>query len=336
MFKRITSTHMLAMALATLVLLPTQNAMSAPPLDLHGIDLSMVLSIQDHARMTHIKQVFEKSWDRQSKLKRFKHIKTIVIDPGHGGENQGALGVGHVHEKFLTMDLAYALRDKLQRRYPHARIILTRYWDQSLTLSQRIHMANKVKADLFLSLHYNSATTQKAVGVETFFLATKQVTPNVKQTQGKPIASARLTSTGMKSKVKTKVKPIQGTQIDALANLKRDMQRVQQHQNSGLLARTVQSSLLKHIKTRNRGVKQANFGVLRGANMPAVVVEAGFLSHPKEGQKAINLKHRTKVVNALMDAIVKFDGLMAKKYARPTKTENTKPKKASQPVLPPK
>ena len=99
--------------------------------------------------------------------------------------------------------------------------------------------------------------------------------------------------------------------------MQRDMMLLLQHQNSGLLARTVQRALISTIKATNRGVKQANFGVLRGAHMPAVVVEAGFVSHPKEGKQVTQDTHRDLVVDALMVAIERFDGLMAKKYNVP-------------------
>ena len=312
MFGRISSYITLGALACVATAAPAQ---AAPPVGLHGIDLAMVLHVQDNARRVHAKQALGKDWSQQEELKAFEHIKTIVIDPGHGGENQGALGVAHVHEKFLTMDLAYALRARLQKTYPKARVILTRYWDTSMGLSDRIHLANQVKADLFLSLHYNSATTKRAEGIETFYLSTKHATPNVKPTQGKPLASLGKSSTGM-SKVQKK-EPMQGTKDDAMLNMKRDLMLQQQHQNSGLLARTVQRALISKLQSTNRGVKQANFGVLRGAHMPAVVVEAGFVSHPKEGKRVLEHDHRDRVVDALMLAVSRFDSLMAKKYAPP-------------------
>lgn len=317
MSKRINSHIIFGFLACTMAIstLGTTAAQAAPPVGLHGIDLAMVLHMQDNARRVHAKETLAKDWSKQEELKTFQHIKTIVIDPGHGGENQGALGVAHVHEKFLTMDLAYALRARLQKTYPKARIIMTRYWDTSMGLGERIHLANQVKADLFLSLHYNSATTKRAVGIETFYLSTKHATPNVKPTQGKPLASIGRSSTGMTT---TQPKePVQGTKADDMLNMKRDLMLQQQHQNSGLLARTVQRALISTLKSRNRGVKQANFGVLRGAHMPAVVVEAGFVSHPKEGKRVLKNAHRDRVVDALMVAIGRFDSLMAKKYTKP-------------------
>lgn len=301
-------------ALASALLLGPQVARSAPPLlPLRGIDAPTVLALRDQARHADMKLRFAQSWDRQS-FKRLNHLRTIVIDPGHGGENQGALGVAEIHEKFLTLELAYALREHLQREYPATRIVMTRYWDRQLALSDRIHMANKIGADLFLSLHYNSAAHERAVGVETYFLATDQVTPALKPTQGQPLASTAHTTTGMLEEDKSK--PVQGTYNDAMLKLQRDLKRMDQHANSGLLAETIQHALVKQLKAIDRGVKQANFGVLRGALMPAVVVEAGFVSNPKEGKQLIQERHRDKVVDALTKAIVEFDEAMTTKYAR--------------------
>ena len=104
----------------------------------------------------------------------------------------------------------------------------------------------------------------------------------------------------------------QGVANDAMLKMQRDMERARQHRDSGLLAETIQRELVKETRSRNRGVKQANFGVLRGALMPAVVVEAGFVTHPTEGERVLRDRHQTRVVTALMTAIEEFDAAMAK------------------------
>ncbi len=94
--------------------------------------------------------------------------------------------------------------------------------------------------------------------------------------------------------------------------LKKDLERAMLHKRSARFAGLVQTRLLKQTRARNRGVKQANFGVLRGALMPAVVVEAGFLSHPSEGKKVMERRHRASVVRALVDAVGAFDQTLVK------------------------
>jgi len=292
--------------LAGLLFSPTL-ALAGPPA-LRGIDLGTVFSIREQTRALAIEQL------RQTEdAGEFQYLQTIVIDPGHGGENQGAIGVAEIHEKFMTMELAYQLRDTLQERYPKARIVMTRYWDRSLSLSDRIHYANQIDADLFISLHYNAATHERAIGVETYFLTTEQAIPGEAPKKSAELASSKPTDTGIKENevVAAKAKE-QGVANDAMLKMQRDMERARQHRDSGLLAETIQRELVKETRSRNRGVKQANFGVLRGALMPAVVVEAGFVTHPTEGERVLRDRHQTRVVTALMTAIEEFDAAMAK------------------------
>lgn len=304
----------LALALALCVLGAPAAAAALPPV-FRGIDVGTVLAMRDQARQIGYAQ--RRDAGELDAPKAFQHIKTIVIDPGHGGENQGAIGVAHVHEKFMTLDLAYALRDQLQETYPDARIVLTRYWDRGMGLTERIHRANEEGADLFLSLHYNAAVHDRAVGVETYFLTTEQAIPGGELPKSEPLASAALTTAGMaagdgEGAAEAKAP---GTYNDAMATLQRDLERARQHKNSGLLAEIVQQHMVAQTGSLDRGVKQANFGVLRGALMPAVVVEAGFVTHPKEGERVLREAHRERIVRALIGAIEEFDGQMARQRA---------------------
>jgi N-acetylmuramoyl-L-alanine amidase len=276
---------------------------------LRGIDVSTVLGLSDQARAVPVRARVA-----QDEAPRLKRLKLIVLDPGHGGSNQGAIGVAEVHEKYLTLELAYALRDQLQRKYPGTRVVLTRYWDMELGLSERITMANVLGADLFISLHYNAAEHDRAVGVETYFLSAPEATPGESQVVGKPLASVHGAATGLEEAVwhgeDAEQEPA-GTEHDAMLRLQRDLERQRQHERSGLLAALIQGQLVDKIGgVTDRGVKQANFGVLRGALMPAVVVEAGFVTHPKEGKRVARDPHRFKVVEALVAGIEAFDAAL--------------------------
>ena len=292
-------------ALAALTLAQAAPVDAAPPA-LRGIDVGTALMMRDQARAIVIQ-----SDPSQERLSR---IQTIVIDPGHGGDNQGALGCAEVHEKFLTLELAFALRDAIQEKYPQARVILTRYWDESIDLHDRIALANEERADLFLSLHYNAAVHDRAVGVETYFLTTEQALPGGELPVSEPIASAAsgaaLATTRDPEASATKA-PRQGVYGDELATLKRDLERATQHERSALLAEIVQAHVVAQTESVDRGVKQADFGVLRGALMPAVVVEAGFVTHPEEGERVVDEDHRRRVVEALMSSIEQFDSTLA-------------------------
>ncbi len=305
---RVVSRTILVSFIVSIVLSLASTAAAFPPGSVRGIDLPTVLTLDDRARQF----AFEADGE-EAPEKSLEQVRTIVIDPGHGGENSGALGVAHIKEKYLTLELAYELRKRLQKTYPDVRVVLTRYWDTDMSLSERIHFANVMGADLFMSLHYNAATHQKAVGFETYFLETNEVTPGQQERQGAPLATAQSVTTGLKEET---AGLSEGTYNDALTELKRDLDRERQHKESGLLAETVQRSLAGRLNSTNRGVKQANFGVLRGALMPAVVVESGFLTHPKEGKKVLSDTHRDSVVEALMESVEAFDQKLAQRETK--------------------
>ena len=271
-------------------------AFGAPP-GVSGIHLRTVLSLREQV---------QKTVAPKHPVLSLSHIRTIVIDPGHGGENQGAIGCAQVHEKFLTMELAYLLRDELRARYPGTKVVMTRYWDRSMKLNERMHRANLAGADLFLSLHFNAATHGRATGVETYFLTTEQAL-----SAGAPAQSKALASTATGGVIGMAKKAPQGPEqrvhqdakhLDALQQT-----RLKQHRLSGELAQVIQSRLIERTGAEDRGVKQANFGVLRGALMPAVVIEAGFLTHPEEGQEVVKDTYHEHVVQGLMEAVEAFD-----------------------------
>ncbi len=305
---RVVSKTILSLIVASTVLATAATASAFPPQTITGIDLPTVLTLDDHARR------FTFEMDGQTTVKKkLKKVHTIVIDPGHGGDNLGALGVADIQEKYLTLELAYRLRDRLQAKYPNVRVLMTRYWDQGLTLTERVHFANLMGADVFMSLHYNAARRSGAEGFETYFLLPSESTPGKAEKKGKPIATAKNVVSGIDRPVTAKK---DGTYNDALIDLKRDLARQRQNQESGLFAQIIQRNLARHLHEINRGVKQANYGVLRGALMPAVVVESAFLTNPKEGEKLTTEKHRRRVVKALVAAIEQFDQKLAQRDAK--------------------
>jgi N-acetylmuramoyl-L-alanine amidase len=291
-----TISGILALGCALLMAAPV----AAHPGSLWGIDLPSVIALRDQARVA----VYNQTADHAER-DHLQRVQTIVIDPGHGGDNSGATGVAGVAEKHLTLELAYALREELQTAYPDLRVILTRYWDASVEIPHRVHLANLAEADLLISLHYNAATHDRALGFETFFLRPEDITPGEEQIQGLPVASVDSSVTGIE-------RPIEGARLvgqhgDTLILIQQDLLRAHQHALSGRLAETIQDRFRAHLDSIDRGVKQANFSILRGAHMPAVVVEAGFLTHPVEGLEVLTTAHRDRIVRSLVEAITLFD-----------------------------
>jgi N-acetylmuramoyl-L-alanine amidase len=220
-------------------------------------------------------------------------IQTIVIDPGHGGSETGAISAGGTAEKELTLLLAQALKRRLEERLG-VRVVLTRDEDASLPLTTRTALANQFKADLFVSIHLNSSPGSSARGAETYFLSD--------QASDASAASAAQAENAA---------PESGAD-EALYGLQLilwDLAQSRHLQESQSFATLIQSELNTELQLRDRGVKQAPFRVLRGAAMPAVLVELGFLSNPDEEKKLLEPEYRSQLADALARAVARYRAL---------------------------
>ena len=223
---------------------------------------------------------------------RSDRIQTIVIDPGHGGENTGAVGSDGIEEKEITLLLAQALRSRLVERLP-VRVVLTRSEDVDLPLDTRTAIANQQKADLFISLHVNSVPGPSAHGAETYFLSLQA------SDEGAERAAA----------MENEADPLPPSEGDPLYDLQLilwDLAQTHYLAESQSLARLVQEELNETLHLTNRGVKQAPFRVLVGAAMPAVLVECGFLSNPEEEAKLLDPAYRAELVDSLVRAVLRY------------------------------
>lgn len=221
-------------------------------------------------------------------------IRTIVIDPGHGGIETGAIGRSGSMEKDLTLQVARRLRRELERRMP-VKVVLTRDSDIDVHWDTRTAIANQNKADLFISLHFNSSFGRTAKGAETFFLsreASDQMAAD----------AAAMENQGVQT-------PPDDPELD-LKMILWDLAQSFHLAESQRFASLVQEELNLALGMRDRGVKQAPFRVLMGANMPAVLVELGFLSNPEEERKAQSLTHQADLVDALVRATQRFKSQM--------------------------
>ena len=216
-------------------------------------------------------------------------LRTIVLDPGHGGEESGAVGPSGTEEKDLVLQVALALEQELERRLP-VRVELTRRNDVDLPLERRTAIANQNKADLFISLHFNASFGNRAHGAETYFLSREASD----QMAADAAAIENRNADG---------------QTDPELDLKLilwDLAQSYHLAESQRFARLVQKELNETLGLRDRGVKQAPFLVLMGANMPAVLVELGFLSNPKEEARLQEASYRRDLVDALVRAVRVF------------------------------
>jgi len=228
-------------------------------------------------------------------------IHTIVIDPGHGGTETGAIGPGGIQEKGLTLLLAQALAGRLQQKLP-VRVVLTRSEDVNVPHDTRAAIANQNKADLFISIHLNSSLGAGAHGAETYFLSAQatdtRAASSAKSENGENAESPERAE-------KTGSAPAEPSQDD-LRLMLWDLAQTRHLSESQRLANLIQGELNETLQLKDRGVKQAPFRVLMGAAMPAVLVEVGFISNPEEEGKLQDAAYRADLVEALVRAVARY------------------------------
>jgi N-acetylmuramoyl-L-alanine amidase len=213
--------------------------------------------------------------------------RTIVIDAGHGGHDPGTIGPGGLQEKDVVLDVALRL-EKMVRSRLGAEVILTRSSDVFVPLEERTAIANSRGADLFLSIHANSSRSPRPRGVETYFLSFA-ADPHAEAVAARENAISAATMKDLQNLVK------------AIAlNSKLDESRD--------FASSVQEALVSNIKpyypgVEDRGVRTAPFYVLIGANMPSVLAEIAFVSHPEEERLLRRSEHRERVAASLFEGV---------------------------------
>jgi N-acetylmuramoyl-L-alanine amidase len=217
-------------------------------------------------------------------------VKRIVIDPGHGGKDCGAISPHGVTEKEITLALAKSIKEDLESRIG-CKVMLTRSRDQFLALEERTRIANEAKADLFISIHANAHADSTLNGVETYFLnfAKDQESARVAALENRPSGKAMSDLKALLQKLilTTKVK------------------------ESAALARQVQRNIVAKLKTkgdkiRDLGVKQAPFRVLLGAEMPGVLIETAFLSNAGDETRLLTRQFRQNLVKGITAGIESY------------------------------
>lgn len=222
----------------------------------------------------------------------------IVVDPGHGGVESGAVGPTGLQEKEITLDLARRLAARLERDGVTA--VLTRDDDRILGLDDRTAVANHNKAELFVSIHLNAARGKKALGAETYYLATDATDDEARTLAGLE-NKAYAGGEGAAAPV-----PSGDTPDPTLELILWDLAQNRHLDESARLAEAIQREMNEVTGTRDRGVRQAPFRVLMGATMPAILVEVGFISNPDEEARFRDEAYKDKVVEAIARAIGAF------------------------------
>ena len=216
--------------------------------------------------------------------------RVVIIDPGHGGSDPGAIGPTGLKESEVTLKVALHLEELLKKT--GIPTYLTRYKDDFISLEDRTNFANQKNGFVFVSIHANSTLNNRptAVGTETFVLSSKYIGASAKDVADRENRASRA-----------------HPEVDAdLASIIGDLEESANIKYSLDFADIVQKELLKYLKLENRGVKQAPFVVLKGVNMAAVIVEIAFISNPKEEKLLKNNEFSQKTAQALFDAIIYY------------------------------
>ena len=217
-------------------------------------------------------------------------VKTIVIDPGHGGTDPGAIGAKGTMEKDIALDIALRLRDRL-RSSGHYKILMTRDADSTLRLNQRVEFANENQADLFVSIHVNAFPDVRVKTIETYYFGAPPDTATIELAKLENSDSQY----GM-ADFKTMIKKIAHTM---------------KHQESAALATSIQHSLFHNIhnlehRMRNFGVKTAPFVVLLGVDAPSVLTEISCITNVDEEMKLNTPAYRAKIASFLEKGVQEY------------------------------
>jgi N-acetylmuramoyl-L-alanine amidase len=209
---------------------------------------------------------------RPSRIQKSEKVDTVVLDPGHGGHDNGASSAWG-SEKNYTLDVALATRRELMKA--GYRVEMTRSTDTFVSLEERVNIANRFTHAVFVSIHFNSSAG--GVGVETFALAPEGVTSNMFSEQ----------------------------HVSA-ADVARHAGNAQDEHNIALTA-SIHATVLTRLAAFDRGVKHSRFHVLRDVKIPAVLVEGGFLSNPSEGERISTSYYRQRLGAAIAQGIQNYN-----------------------------
>ncbi len=222
-------------------------------------------------------------------------IRTIVIDPGHGGNDPGAIGATGSHESEVVLDVALRLGALIRKNHPEVKVIYTRSTDVFIELYRRAEIANKNKADLFISIHCNSAPNATAYGAETFVMGVDKTNANMAVAQKENAAILKETDYQNNYEGFDPYSPESYIIFSLLQNAHLT--------RSTHFASSVQKYFVNDLHRLDRGVKQAPFLVLWRTTMPSVLIELGFLSNREEESYLKSEKGKNEMSQSIYKAV---------------------------------
>ncbi|MDH3215259.1 MAG: N-acetylmuramoyl-L-alanine amidase [Candidatus Krumholzibacteria bacterium] len=229
--------------------------------------------------------------DSAGGVRRSLSVDVVVLDPGHGGKDNGKMGGNGVLEKDVNLRIAEKTRELLREEL-NVEVIMTREDDRLLSLTRRTEIANEGKGDLFISIHCNSWFSTQAGGFEAYFLS--------------PARTEWDRAVAMAENAADDFMDGGGDVVSDIDFILWDMVQAEYLSESSHFAELTQKAMNDRLDIRNRGVKQANFTVLQGARMPAVLIETAFLSNPREESMLTDMAFQRKVAEGIVDAVRQF------------------------------
>lgn len=220
-------------------------------------------------------------------------VRTLVIDPGHGGMDPGAIGLGGHHESDLALGVSLRFGEMVKEAFPDVKIIYTRTTDKFVSLADRADMANKAKADLFISIHLNSTTNHEAYGTSTYVLGLHRTDDNLEIAKRENAVIDLETNKNAKYEFDPN-----SPEGHIIMSMKQNAFLDQ----SILIASKIEDELAVLAKRKSRGVKQAGFWVLYKTAMPSLLAEIGFISNPTEEQYLAGDAGQSNIATAIFKA----------------------------------
>ncbi len=217
----------------------------------------------------------------------------VVVDPGHGGRDPGAIGPNGLMEKEVALDISRRLADMIEREYEQIETHLTREEDVFISLEDRTRVANELNADLFISIHANGHHSQYARGFEVFTLSGEASDPSAEE-----LAETENSV--------LKYEGYDADDLDDVAWILHQLRATVHTRDSQELARQMVELMEDKLPVPNRGVKQAPLWVLKDAQMPSVLVEAGFLSNPQEERRLRSSDYQESVAEAITKTVRQY------------------------------
>ncbi len=222
-------------------------------------------------------------------------LDTIIIDPGHGGKDPGAIGYRGTKEKDITLDVAKRVARKIEKNM-NIKTVLTRDEDIFIRLQDRTKLANSENGKLFISIHANSAEDTRANGFETYMIGTNK--------------NAAAVKTAARENAVLDLENGDAIKLTDEDLIKATLAQSGFANSSEQFAALVQQEMNKRLQSKDRGVKQAGFYVLAYASMPNVLIELGYISNPSEEKKLKSSQYKEALATSIYRAVEKYQKIL--------------------------